>query len=103
MRPTTLGSTSPVRSTNVRRACLLALFAVVAVAAACETVPVTGRSQLNLLSEAEESKLGGEAFTQVLAKSKVSPEFLSTHPSDENRIRQIEGRLPQALAQYKPR
>jgi predicted Zn-dependent protease len=30
------------------------------------------------------------------------PEFLSTHPSEETRIRQIEGWLPEALRYYKP-
>jgi len=38
------------------------------------------------------SKLGG-------AKP---PEFLSTHPSDETRIRQLEEWMPEALAEYKP-
>src|SRR5262245_53521567 len=42
------------------------------VAVACETVPVTGRSQVNFLSEAEEAKLGAEAYTQVVTKSKIS-------------------------------
>jgi predicted Zn-dependent protease len=31
------------------------------------------------------------------------PEFLSTHPSDETRIRQLEEWMPEALAFYKPR
>ena len=31
------------------------------------------------------------------------PEFLSTHPSEETRIRQIEGWLPEAQQHYKPR
>ena len=31
------------------------------------------------------------------------PEFLSTHPADETRIRQIENWLPEALSYYKPR
>jgi predicted Zn-dependent protease len=30
------------------------------------------------------------------------PEFLSTHPSDENRIARIEGYMPEALGFYKP-
>jgi predicted Zn-dependent protease len=30
------------------------------------------------------------------------PEFLSTHPSDENRIARIEGYMPEALGYYKP-
>lgn len=31
------------------------------------------------------------------------PEFLSTHPAPETRIRQIEGWIPEALQHYKPR
>jgi len=31
------------------------------------------------------------------------PEFLSTHPAEETRIRQIEGWLPEALQYYQPR
>ena len=31
------------------------------------------------------------------------PQFLSTHPSSETRIKQIEGWMPEALAAYKPR
>jgi predicted Zn-dependent protease len=36
------------------------------------------------------------------ASSQKPPEFLSTHPSDENRIAQIEKYLPEALEYYKP-
>ena len=32
----------------------------------------------------------------------VPPEFLSTHPSHQTRIRQIEGWLPEALTHYRP-
>jgi len=31
------------------------------------------------------------------------PEFLSTHPAAETRIRQIEGWIPEALQYYQPR
>jgi len=31
------------------------------------------------------------------------PEFLSTHPADDTRIRQIEKWLPEALSYYRPR
>ncbi len=36
------------------------------------------------------------------AKGDRPPEFLSTHPSEATRIRQIEGWLPEALKHYKP-
>ena len=29
------------------------------------------------------------------------PEFMSTHPSDETRIRQLNERMPEALSHYK--
>ena len=37
------------------------------------------------------------------AKGPQQPQFLSTHPSSETRIKQIEGWMPEALAEYKPR
>ncbi len=43
-------------------------------------------------------------FWERMAKSKdgkAAPEFLSTHPSDETRIRQIRELLPEALSYYK--
>jgi predicted Zn-dependent protease len=36
------------------------------------------------------------------ANSQKPPEFLSTHPSDENRIARIEQYMPEALSFYKP-
>jgi predicted Zn-dependent protease len=52
----------------IRLLLTLALLAV----AACETVPVTGRSQLLLVSEGEETKMGLDAYQGILQKSKVS-------------------------------
>lgn len=72
-----------------RRLRVLALLVLsLAVAVACETVPVTGRSQLNLLSDAEESKLGGEAFTQILSKAKVSGD-----PAPNEMVRRVGSRI----------
>jgi predicted Zn-dependent protease len=39
--------------------------------AACATVPYTQRSQLVLLSESEEMKLGADAYQEVLAQEKI--------------------------------
>ncbi|MBP9855542.1 MAG: M48 family metallopeptidase [Candidatus Omnitrophica bacterium] len=36
-----------------------------------------------------------------LKKGKSIPEFLSSHPSDENRIREIKSQLPEAMVYYK--
>jgi predicted Zn-dependent protease len=37
------------------------------------------------------------------AKGPQQPQFLSTHPSSETRIKQIDGWMPEALKEYKPR
>lgn len=39
---------------------------------ACETVPYTGRSQLQLLSEPEEARMGVQAYREILKKSRPS-------------------------------
>lgn len=46
---------------------------------------------------------GAVAFWRRMAESGGSkpPEFLSTHPSDETRIRKIEAELPEAMKYYK--
>jgi len=43
-------------------------------------------------------------FWKTMAKSKgtTTPEFLSTHPLDENRIAKINEKLPEAMKYYKP-
>jgi predicted Zn-dependent protease len=52
----------------LRLAALLALAAL----AACETVPSTGRSEINLLDPAVEAQLGDKAFAEVEAQHKIS-------------------------------
>ena len=54
-----------------RLACPLLALLLVAVVA-CQTVPVTGRSQLLLLSESDEQRMGLDAYREVLKKSRVS-------------------------------
>jgi predicted Zn-dependent protease len=41
-------------------------------------------------------------MAQASQGSSRPPEFLSTHPSDETRIRQIDAWLPEALRSYTP-
>src|SRR4029453_12653092 len=62
---------------------LLALFAV-----ACETVPVTGRSQIVLMSPNEESKLGVAAYQDILAKA-----TLSSGPGQNELVRRVGSRI----------
>jgi predicted Zn-dependent protease len=56
----------------MRLPCLVLALGVLAATAGCETVPVTGRSQLNLVDEETEAKLGEQAFEEIKAKSKIS-------------------------------
>ena len=58
---------------EIRWSSLLCLAALVAaVAGGCETVPITGRSQLQLVSGEQEVQMGAEAYKEILAKAKIS-------------------------------
>ena len=52
------------------RALITLLLLVTAVA--CETVPITGRSQFVLIPEGTEVKMGLDSYQQILSKAKVS-------------------------------
>ena len=39
---------------------------------ACQTVPITGRSQLQLLPESEEMRMGNQAYPEIVKKSRIS-------------------------------
>ena len=51
---------------------LASVLLAAGIVAACETVPYTGRSQLQLMSLEQESQLGAQAFRETLAKGKLS-------------------------------
>lgn len=51
---------------------LAGLLAASAFLAGCRTVPYTGRSQLLLVSESEETQLGLSAYRQILSQSQLS-------------------------------
>jgi predicted Zn-dependent protease len=51
---------------------LALLFSLLLLVVACQTVPVTGRSQLMLLPEPEEVRMGVQAYREILRKSKLS-------------------------------
>ncbi len=59
------------------RGLFFALVALVMVAA-CETVPYTGRSQLQLISAEQETQMGAQTYTQTLAKEKLSTDPVAT-------------------------
>jgi predicted Zn-dependent protease len=48
------------------------------VPAACETVPYTGRSQLQLLSPDEEAKMGVQSYQEIVGKATVSTDQQAT-------------------------
>lgn len=66
----------------------------------CATTPVTGRSQLRLISEAEEAQLGAQAFAQLVAKATRQGRVISpwdpAHQAAHIQIKAVIGRLAQA-------
>jgi metalloendopeptidase OMA1, mitochondrial len=56
---------------------LVALVALLALG--CAKVPYTNRSQLILVSQRDENALGAQAFTQVVAKSRIDPSPALNH------------------------
>lgn len=57
---------------------LAATLLAATLVAACETVPYTGRSQLQLMSPQQESQMGIQAYQQILGKSKPSGDAASS-------------------------
>lgn len=73
-----------------RPACWFAILVVWGVVA-CQTVPVTGRSQLLLLSEADEVQMGIQSYRDVLRNSGVS-----TDPALNGIVRRVATRIADA-------
>ncbi len=63
----------------------------IAVLAACQTVPITGRSQLQILGEREEMKLGLDAFQETLKHEKIS-----TDPRLNEQVQRVGRRIAEA-------
>jgi metalloendopeptidase OMA1, mitochondrial len=57
---------------------IVATIMAAIVFAACETVPYTGRSQLQLISPQQESEMGVQAFQQIVGKAKLSGDVASS-------------------------
>jgi metalloendopeptidase OMA1, mitochondrial len=51
---------------------LARILVVSLLSVSCETVPITGRSQLNAISPAQENAMGSEAYGEILKKAKIS-------------------------------
>ncbi len=74
---------------RVGRVALVA--AALAAAAACATVPVTGRRQVILLSEGEERQMGLSSYQEVLKKSRLSSDAVATE-----QVRRVGRRIAEA-------
>src|SRR4029450_11617480 len=61
-----------MRGRSAHRSRLLAMLLLVGLVPACEPVPITGRSQLNLLSEPDEVQMGIQAYKEVTSKATIS-------------------------------
>ena len=62
-----------------------------AVLAACQTVPITGRSQLQILGERQEMQLGLNAFRDTLKREKIS-----TDPRLNDQVQRVGRRIAEA-------
>jgi predicted Zn-dependent protease len=67
--------------------------AVLLVVVGCQTVPITGRSQLLFLPEGMELQMGLDAYQQILKKSKVSSE-----PALNEQLGRVGRRIAEASA-----
>ncbi|MFQ5521888.1 MAG: M48 family metallopeptidase, partial [Candidatus Methylomirabilia bacterium] len=76
----------------MRSRLLTGLLLVLGLVVACETVPYTGRSQLMLLPEPEEVRMGAQAYQEILTKSKVSRD-----PEGNAMVRRVGTRIASAI------
>ena len=71
------------------------LLLVALLAAACATVPITGRRQLTLIPAGEMQTLSFQQYNEVLAESKLSPDVEATA-----RVRRVGVRIQGAVERY---
>ncbi len=76
--------------TAVHRRYLLATLLLLAVAApmGCETVPYTGRRQIQLVSPTEEAQMGVQSFKEIVGKA-----TLSTDAQANALVQRVGGRI----------
>lgn len=65
------------------------------VAVGCSTVPITGRRQLSLVSDAEVNSLAAQQYREVISQSK-----LSTNSTQTAMVRRVGQRIQQAVETY---
>jgi metalloendopeptidase OMA1, mitochondrial len=76
---------------------MLRLLPALILTIGCATVPVTGRKQLLLLSESEETSLGLQSYQEVLSKEK-----LSTDPAGNALVQRVGARIAAATGKSYP-
>jgi Putative Zn-dependent protease, contains TPR repeats len=81
---------------------IAAVMLAAIVPAACETVPYTGRSQLQLISPQQENEMGVQAFQQIVGKAKLSNDATANEMVTRvgKRIAGVTG-LPDAQWEYR--
>jgi predicted Zn-dependent protease len=79
--------------TTVRLFLALPLLAALATATGCNTVSGTNRSQLNVLSQADERQLGDEAYQEALSEKGVTK---VTSGPDYDRVQRVADRIEDA-------
>jgi predicted Zn-dependent protease len=67
------------------------LLGVLLAVMACESVPITGRSQVMMLSTSQEKQMGSEAYQEILKKSKIS-----TDPALNEHVTRVGRRIAEA-------
>lgn len=67
------------------------LVALLLSVAACQTAPITGRSQLIILPEPQELQMGVQAYQEILKKSKISRD-----PQQNELVTRVGSRIAQA-------
>lgn len=90
-RPREQGVGSVAGKRMTLRARIAAGLLAVALVAACETAPVTGRNQLIVLPESQDAQMGLEAYQQILSESQVSND-----PALNRRVKEVGRRIAEA-------
>jgi predicted Zn-dependent protease len=75
----------------MRRSVAALLLGVLLAVMACESVPITGRSQVMMLSTSQEKQMGSEAYQEILKKSKIS-----TNPALNEQVTRVGRRIAEA-------
>lgn len=73
------------------------LVAIVTISVACSKNPITGRNQLNLVSEAQVESLAVSEYKQFLSESKV---VSSSNNKDAEMVQRVGNRIARAISDY---